>query len=71
MKAEISSLEEFNELPYIKSWAGIENFVRFSMDRTHRPQALLVCETSGKCKYFAIAYLTEHNNFNLPIYSHI
>jgi len=66
MKAEVSTLEEFYALPYIKSWMKVEKFCQFSKDRAHKPQALLVCEAVGM-EWF-IAYLTEHEDFDLPLH---
>jgi len=67
MRTEVSTLEEFYTLPYIQSWMKDENFLRFSKARTHKHQALLVCEFKGKAPSY-MAFLTEHDSFDLPIY---
>lgn len=67
IRAEVFTLEEFYAVPYIQSWAKTDNFYRFSMDRTHRPQALLLCEFHGRGPS-VMAFLTEHEGFDLPIH---
>jgi hypothetical protein len=65
-KYEVATLEELKKLPFVEKWINKDNFYRLSISRSHRPQALLMCELDEGQSFWAIAFLTEHNGFDLP-----
>ena len=67
-KYEVSSLEELKEIPFIKRWINSEKFYRLSISRSDKDQALLMCELNEGQEFWAIAFLTQHEGFDLPIW---
>ncbi len=65
---DFDTLEEMLEFPFVKNWTSKDDFLRLSKSRMNSKQQLLMVElTDGT--FWAIGFLTDSYDLNLPIFS--
>lgn len=68
---EFDTVAELMELPFVKQWVSKNNFFKLSKSRMDSSQQILMCELNEGKDFWAIGWLYNSYDLELPVFSKV